>query len=213
MKMLCQLWRHYHDKDIYTLKLGCTLTNLANICLQKSTHEKSIRSRKDKKFFSEKNDKMLLVVYLSFSQEKQLLMKQIFRKSTNLCKFSVGIASSQLYPYSMCQPMPTGLDTRWGLNSETNGFRPQEKTKNTSCENMVNSYFQRTRTECKIESFHTSGRQKKIDCFIVDVFCSHCNTVFEALGCFYSFCSAQEVRPSLTEEDIKAVPKKESSVN
>ena len=27
----------YHDKDIDTLKLGCTLPNLANICLHKST--------------------------------------------------------------------------------------------------------------------------------------------------------------------------------
>ena len=27
----------YHDKDIHMLKLGCTLTNMANLCLQKST--------------------------------------------------------------------------------------------------------------------------------------------------------------------------------
>ena len=27
----------YHDKDIDMLKLGCTLPNLANICLHKST--------------------------------------------------------------------------------------------------------------------------------------------------------------------------------
>ena len=27
----------YHDKKIEILKLGCTLPNLANICLQKST--------------------------------------------------------------------------------------------------------------------------------------------------------------------------------
>ena len=30
----------YHDKGIYMLKLGCTLPNLANICLQKSTDYK-----------------------------------------------------------------------------------------------------------------------------------------------------------------------------
>ena len=30
----------YHDKDIDKLKLGCTLPNLANICLRKSTDAK-----------------------------------------------------------------------------------------------------------------------------------------------------------------------------
>ena len=30
----------YHDKDIDILKLGCTLPNLANICLHKSTDAK-----------------------------------------------------------------------------------------------------------------------------------------------------------------------------
>ena len=34
------------------------------------------------------------------------------RKSANICKSIVGIDASQLYPYSMCQPMPTGLYTR-----------------------------------------------------------------------------------------------------
>ena len=41
------------------------------------------------------------------------------------------------------------------------------------------------------------------DSFSVDGFCSHCNTVFEAMGCFYHFCPCQELLSSLTEEDIK----------
>ena len=32
---------------------------------------------------------------------------------------------------------------------------------------------------------------------------SHCNTVFEATGCFYNFCPYQELRSTLTEEDIQ----------
>ena len=55
------------------------------------------------------------------------------------------------------------------------------------------SYFQRTRPDCKIESFYTTSRQKKIDRFSVDGFCSHCNTLFEAMGCFYHFCPCQEL--------------------
>ena len=43
----------------------------------------------------------------------------------------------------------------------------------------------------------------KIDCFSVDGFRSHCNTVFEDMGCFYHFFPCQELPPSLTEEDIQ----------
>ena len=74
---------------------------------------------------------------------------------------------------------------------------------------MVMTYFQRTRPECETESLFTTGRQKKIDCFCVDGFCSHCcNTVFETMGCFYHFCPCQELRPSLTEEDFQRGSKK-----
>ena len=124
------------------------------------------------------------------------------RKSTNICKSIVGIDSSQLYPYSMCQPMLTGLYMRWDIDSETSRFTPR-RNKTRSFESTVMSYFQRTRLDCKIESFYTTGGQKKIDRFSVDGFGSHCNTVFEAMGRFYQFCPCQELRPSLTDEDIK----------
>ena len=65
------------------------------------------------------------------------------------------------------------------------------------------SYFRRTRPDCKIESFHSTGRHKKIDCFSVNGLCSHCNTLFEAMVCFYHFCPCQELRSSLTEEVSK----------
>ena len=67
---------------------------------------------------------------------------------------------------------------------------------------MVMSFFQRTRRECEIESLFATGRQKKFDCFSVDGFSSHCNTVFDAMGCFHHFFPCQELRTSLTEEDI-----------
>ena len=71
-------------------------------------------------------------------------------------------------------------------------------------ENMAMSFYQETRPECKIESFFT----KKIDCFNVDSYCDHCKTVFEAMGCYYPFCSSQEACPSLTEQDIERGNKK-----
>ena len=85
------------------------------------------------------------------------------------CKSIVGIDASQLYPYSMCQPMPTGLYTRWEYDTESNRFKPQQN-KSRNVENMVMSYFQRQRPDCKIESFYTTWTQKKIDCFKVDGF-------------------------------------------
>ena len=73
---------------------------------------------------------------------------------------------------------------------------------------MVMSHFQRQRPDCKIESFFTTGTQKKIDCFKVDDFWAHCYTVFEVMSYFYQYCPCQEARPSLTEEDIERGNKK-----
>ena len=199
----------YHDKDIDMLKLGCTLSNLANVCLHKST---------DAKFypFTEGDEDLLkkiegdVVCGLSSVFTRKIVPNETFnRKSTNVCKSFVGIDANQLYPYSMCQPMPTGLYTRWDLDSETSRVTHRQN-KTRSFENMVMSYFQRTRPECEIESFFTTGRQKKIGCFSVDGFCSNCNTVFGTMGCFYHFCSCQELRPSLTEADIQRGSKKSS---
>ena len=69
-------------------------------------------------------------------------------------------------------------------------------------------YFQRTRPDCKIESFNNTGRQMKNNHFSVHGFRSHCNTVFAAKGCFYHFCLFQELRPSLNEEGITRGSKK-----
>ena len=44
---------------------------------------------------------------------------------------------------------------------------------------------------------------KKIDCISVNGICYHCNTVFEAMGCYYYYCPCQEGRPSRTDTDIE----------
>ena len=73
---------------------------------------------------------------------------------------------------------------------------------------MVRSYFQQSRPDCKIEKSVTTGRQKKIDYFNVDGIWYHCNTVYEAMGCYYHYCPCQEARPSLTDADIQRGMKK-----
>ena len=192
----------YHDKDIDMLKLGCTLPNLANICLHKSADAKLYPSTERDKYLLQKIREVVVGGPSIVFRRKAVVNETFFRKSINLCKSILGIDASQLYPYSMCQPMPTGIYARWDFDAGTNRFIPRQN-KTRSFENMIMSYFQRTRPVCEIESFFTTGRQKKIDCFSVDGNCSHSNTVFEAMGCFYHFCPCQELRPSLTEEDIQ----------
>ena len=115
---------------------------------------------------------------------KAVVDETFIRKPSNLCKSIVGIDTSQLYPYSMCQPMPTGLYTRWEYDCETKRFTARQN-KSRSFGNMVLSYFQQSRPDCKSESNVTTGRQKKIECFSVDGICCHCNTVSETLCCYY----------------------------
>ena len=192
----------YQDRKIDMLKPGCTLPNLANICLHKSTNAKFYRFTEGDENPSEKFREDVVGGPSIVVACKAVVDETFIRKSTNICKSIVGIDATQLYPYSMCQPMPTGLYTRWDIGSEISRFTPRQN-KTRSFENMILSYFQRTRPDCKIESLYTTCGQKKIDHFSVVGFCSHCNTVIEAIGCFYHFCTCQQLRPSLTEEDIK----------
>ena len=178
----------YRNKGIDMLKLGCTLPNLANICLHKSTDSKFYPFTESGKDLLDKiREDMAGGPSIVFTR-KAVVVETFIRKLSNLCKAIVGIDASHLYPYSMCQPMSTGLYTRWKYVSDTKRSTAR-RNKSRSFENMVMSYFQQSRPECKIESNATTGRQKKIDCFSVDGICYHCNTVFEAMGCYYHYCS------------------------
>ena len=81
---------------------------------------------------------------------------------------------------------------------------------NQSCDfrNNFKSFFQEKRPESEAESFFTSGKKEKIDCFDVDGFCDLCKAVFGAMEFFYHFCSCQEARSSLTHRDIERGNKK-----
>ena len=112
---------------------------------------------------------------------KVVVDETLIRKSSSLWKSIFSIDASQLYPYSMCQPMPTGLYTQWEYDSETRRFTARHN-KSRPLENMVLSYFQRIWPGCKVEGNITTSRQRKNDCFGVDGVCYPCQTVFEAMG-------------------------------
>ena len=170
--------------------MGCTLPNLANTCLHKSTDSKSYPFTESEKNLLEKIlEDMVRGLSIVFKR-KAVVDETFIRKSTNLRKAIGGIDASQLYPYSMCQPMPTGLYTRWNFDSESQKFMHRQN-KTRSFEKIVVSYFQQICPECRIESNIATGRQKKIYCFSVDGNCNNCNTVFEAIGCYFHYCPCQ----------------------
>ena len=106
--------------------------------------------------------------------------------------------------------MPTGLYTLWDIDSETSRFTLRQN-RTCSFENMVMSYFQRTRPDCKNEIFYTTGREEEIDRFSVDGF------VLDAILClrqwlaFNTFVPVKScVHLSLKEISNVAVRKKHS---
>ena len=139
----------YHNKGIDMLKLVCTLPNLANLCLHKSTDSKSYPFTESDKNLLEKIWEDMVGGPSIVFKRKAVVDENFIRKSSNLCKSIVGIDASQLYPYSMCQPLPTGLYTRWEYDSETKRFTARQN-KSRSFENMVLSYFQKVAQIAKL---------------------------------------------------------------
>ena len=60
----------------------------------------------------------------------------------------------------------------------------------------------------KMRASTLQADRKKLTALVLMGFFSYCNTVFEAMGCFCHFSPCQELRPSLTEKDIKRGKKK-----
>ena len=94
---------------ISMLKLGCTLPNLANVCSQKSSEAKFYPFMEGDKDVLEKNGENVVGGPSIGFTRKAVVNETFIRKSTNLCKSIVGIDANQLYPFSMCQPMPNGF--------------------------------------------------------------------------------------------------------
>ena len=129
-----------HDKDIDLLKLGCTLSNLPNICLHKSTDAKTFSTREgDKDVLGKIREDVVGGLSIVFTR-RAVVDETFLRKSANICKSFVVIDASQLYPYLMCEPMPTGLYTPWDLDLETSGFTTRQN-KTRSFDYLIMSFF------------------------------------------------------------------------
>ena len=134
------------------LKLGCTLPNQANISLHKSTNYKFYPFCESDKDLCEKIRENITGGPSIVFTRKAVVDENPIRNSSNVCKSIVGIDASQLYPFSMCQDMPTGLYTRWEFDTDMQKFKARHnRTRNF--ENMIMSFYKKSRPEGKIESF------------------------------------------------------------
>ena len=159
LEAMQKMVQFYDQKEIDMLDLGCTLSNLANICLQKSTNQNPI-CKSDTDLCEKNKDDMSGGPSIVFTR-KGVADKTFIRDSSNICKSIVGIDASQLYAYSMCQDMPAGLYTRWEFDSDMQKLKARHN-RSRNFENMVMFFYHETRPECRIERFHTSGNQKQL---------------------------------------------------
>ena len=115
----------YQKKGIDTLKLGCTLPILANICLHNSTSAKLYPNTETDKHLLQKIRENMVSCHSIVFTRKAVVDETFIRNSRSIFKSLVGTDGSQLYTYSMREPMPpTGLYTRWEYDTEFKRFKP-----------------------------------------------------------------------------------------
>ena len=98
LEVMQKIIEFYHQKEIDMLKLGCTLPNLANICLHKSTDSKNTLLLKTIKTCWRRLVKIWLVVPPLSLHAKQRLAK--------LLSANQRICASQLSAYAQANPIP-----------------------------------------------------------------------------------------------------------
>ena len=87
----------YHKKRIDRLKLGCTIPNLANSCLHKSTSAKFYPfTETDTDFLQKIPEDMVDGPSIGFTRNA-VVDEAFIRNSGNICESIVGIDASQLY--------------------------------------------------------------------------------------------------------------------
>ena len=89
------------------------------------------------------------------STEKIEVNEIIIKTSSNICESVVGTDAIQLYPYSMCQDIPTGLYSRWEFDTDMQKLKAKNNQSHYF-EIMVMSFYQVQKPECKAE--------KKVGC-------------------------------------------------
>ena len=85
----------------------------------------------------------------------------------------------------MCQDA-RGLFTRWEFDADLRKFKARHN-RIRNFENMVMYFYQETRPECKVESFFTSGKQKKsvvLMCTVIVITVRQCSKQWDVTTTF-----------------------------
>ena len=98
----------YHNRGHDMLKLGCTSPDVANIFHHKSTNAMFYPFTESDKDLLEKLREDVGGPSIVVTR-KAVVGETPIHDSTNWCKTIDVIDAINLYPYSMCQAMPTGL--------------------------------------------------------------------------------------------------------
>ena len=191
----------YHEKQIDFSKLGCTLPNLANRVLHQSTkHRFYLFGEQDKDLDEIIRSNIVGGPSIVFTRYAKVGETKI-RQSDNVCQSIEGIDASQLYPYSMCQNMPTGIYTRYEYDSESELFKPRSPLHHYFEEKVLNYYQQHFHSQCgPLITLVNSGYQKRIGRYFVDGYCARHNVVIEAMGCYFHGCSCKDEKMTTPEQ-------------
>ena len=119
----------YYDKNIDMLKFGCTLPNLTNISLHKSTHANFYPFTEGDKDLWKKMERMSLMVHLSFLHAKQLLMKLFFESLQTYANLLPELMPANHIPTRCVNPCPpvfirVGISIQKPADSHLDKTRP-----------------------------------------------------------------------------------------
>ena len=109
LEALQKRMKFYHEREIDMLKLGYNLPILASIYLHSATTAKFSHSLTTIKVLWRKSELIWWEVLPLFYTREAVVGETKIRFTDTLCRTIIGIDSSQLYPFSMCQEMPTDL--------------------------------------------------------------------------------------------------------
>ena len=108
------------------LKLGCISLNKANSCLHNSTTAKFHPFTKNIKDWLSKACGDMIARPSNRCIRKFDVHKSHIQKITYVFESIFGKDASQPYADSMCQPMPTGLHTRYKFDLDFHKFKPRQ---------------------------------------------------------------------------------------
>ena len=171
----------YHNENFDILEIRSTLLNSVENCLQE--------------FIGLKVNPFTFLF-----MRKAVVHKVFIPRLTFLYQPVVAIDASQLYPYSICQRLPTRLSTS-GILMQRSADYNRDRTRPVALITSSSPVFITWHLLVKLKA--TKQADRKLTASVLLFFLSHCNTLFEAMGCFYQFCFCQEIRPSLNKEGVQ----------